>query len=551
MLRRPLLLAALHAAALSPIAGPSAALGAGAVRAALPGAVRALLPGASLALVPGAVQALPTDGLRLDRHLGEHMVLQRDRPIEVRGFAAPRVAVEVRLAGHEGRTVSDAEGRFIATLPALPAGGPHELEVLAGDERLLLRDVLVGEVWVCAGQSNMRWMLGQCATAGEALAQADCEELRLMDLTGVGVPNSRPWTDEVLAACTPDAFYRTEGWQRSTADSARTFSAVSWFFGRELQARLGVPVGLIHNAIGGTCTEAYLDPASLEGEPRLGAAEGWLEDARVPEWPRQRGRQNLARWVAEPEGPMPGHPFQPGFLFEAGIRPLSWLQVAGAVWYQGESNATLADMDRAADPALGRLALDTLIDDWRRAFGRPDLPFLMVQLPSMGRAWMEYREVQRQVARREGVELAVTLDLGHPTDVHPRRKREVGTRLAHLALLRVHDTRDELRLSPRVARAERDGEACVLTFDRAPEGLTAPDPAAVHGFELLDQEGSWRPASARLEGSHVLVSSPNAPRPRAVRYAWAPVPAVELMGIGGAPVGPLLEPLEALGRDHR
>ena len=142
MLRRPLLLAALHAAALSLLAGPSAALSAGAVRAALPGAVRAalpgavraLLPGASLALVPEAVQALPTDGLRLDRHLGEHMVLQRDRPIEVRGFAAPRVAVEVRLAGHEGRTVSDAEGRFIATLPALPAGGPHELEVLAEEE---------------------------------------------------------------------------------------------------------------------------------------------------------------------------------------------------------------------------------------------------------------------------------------------------------------------------------------------------------------------------------------------------------------------------------
>ena len=493
---------------------------------------------------PEAQQTAPA-ALHLDRAFGDHMVLQRERPIRITGGGAPGEVVTVRLAHRSGRTTCDDQGRFEVTLDPLRAGGPHTLSVRSGRERLELEDILLGEVWLCAGQSNMRWMLSQSATAAEALAEADLPELRLLDLVGVGVPNSRPWTDEVLAACAPETYYRTDGWTPSSAESARSFSAVAWFFGRSLQERLGVPVGLIHNAIGGTCTEAYISPEALAAEPRLAPPEGWLDDARVPEWPRQRGKQNLARWLAAPREPMPGHPFQPGFLFEAGIRPFTGLQLAGVLWYQGESNATRADMQVAADPELARLSLETLVRDWRLAFDQADLPFLMVQLPAMQRSWMEYREVQRQVARDPLVELAVTLDLGDPRDVHPRRKREVGERLADLALLLHREPDAAPRLSPRVRSAWRSGSEGLVAFDERGGGLATADGGPVQGLELQAEDGSWHAATGVQEGTRLRVQAAGVTHPQAVRYAWAPVPTANLVGASGTPVGPFVEVLAA------
>ncbi len=499
--------------------------------------------------VLGALGALGLAGLAAgqgalsaDRAFGSHMVLQRRQPIQVWGLASPGAEVEVVLSEERAVTIAGADGRWRAQLGPMEAGGPHSLTLRSEAHEVTLEDVLVGEVWVCAGQSNMRWTLGQSAAAEAALAASSIPELRLLDFVGEAYPSSRAWTEEELAKCSPERYYRTSGWAVSSPASARPFSAVAWTFGRDLQARLGVPVGLIHNAIGGTCTEAYISPERLRAEPELADGEGWLKDPRAPEWPRQRGRENLARWFAAPQGPMPGHPFQPGFLHEAAIAPLAGLGLAGAIWYQGESNATLADMQVAADPARCRTSLTALIDDWRDTFARPGLPFLMVQLPGMGRAWMEYREVQRQVAKLPGVGLAVTLDLGHPTDVHPRRKREVGARLAGLALHGVYD--QYLPRSPAARSAALEGSDCILRISRAEGGLRTRDGEEVRGVEVQGEDGEWSPTSAVVRGSDLVVSSPEKVTPRAVRYAWAPVPDGNLVGSTGLPLGPFVEPVQ-------
>ena len=487
--------------------------------------------------------------LSVDRAFGDHMVLQRRQPIQVWGLAAPGTTVQVRLAEERAEAIAGADGRWRAELGAMEAGGPHSITLRSEGEVVTLEDILVGEVWLCAGQSNMRWTLGQSAAAEELLAASSIPHLRLLDFVGEAYPSSRAWTDQELAKCSPERYYRTSGWAVSSPASARPFSAVAWAFGRDLQARLGVPVGLIHNAIGGTCTEAYISPERLRAEPELADGEGWLKDPRAPEWPRQRGRENLARWFAAPEGPMPGHPFQPGFLHDAAIAPLAGLGLAGAIWYQGESNATLADMQVAADPAWCRTSLTALIDDWRDTLARPELPFLMVQLPGMGRAWMAYREVQRQVAKLPGVGLAVTLDLGHPTDVHPRRKREVGARLAGLALHGVYG--QDLPRSPAAQGATVGELSCIVRISSADGELRTRGGAPVRGVEVLGDDGIWRAAGAVIQGSNLVVTSPGTPKPMSVRYAWAPIPDGNLVGKTGLPLGPFMEPLRGRSTEGR
>jgi len=487
--------------------------------------------------------------LSVDRAFGDHMVLQRRQPIQVWGLAAPGTTVQVRLAEERAEAIAGADGRWRAQLGAMEAGGPHSITLRSEGEVVTLEDILIGEVWLCSGQSNMRWTLGQSAAAEEMLAASSIPHLRLLDFVGEAYPSSRAWTDEELAKCSPERYYRTSGWAVSSPASARPFSAVAWAFGRDLQARLGVPVGLIHNAIGGTCTEAYISPERLRAEPELADGEGWLKDPRAPEWPRQRGRENLARWFAAPEGPMPGHPFQPGFLHDAAIAPLAGLGLAGAIWYQGESNATLADMQVAADPAWCRTSLTALIDDWRDTLARPELPFLMVQLPGMGRAWMAYREVQRQVAKLPGVGLAVTLDLGHPTDVHPRRKREVGARLAGLALHGVYG--QDLPRSPAAQGATVGELSCIVRISSADGELRTRGGAPVRGVEVLGDDGIWRAAGAVIQGSNLVVTSPGTPKPMSVRYAWAPIPDGNLVGKTGLPLGPFMEPLRGRSTEGR
>jgi sialate O-acetylesterase len=377
--------------------------------------------------------------------------------------------------------------------------------------RRAFTNVVVGEVWLCTGQSNMRWMLKQ--TTDAAGAGDPDPELRLLNF----VPDYK-------ASTTASNYFRCAGWQSARPATAADFSAVGMHFGRMLRRELGVPVGLVLNAVGGAPIEAFL--------PDLRRGAAWLGDTNYPGWCRERARQEMTS--AKNNG---FHIFGPAALHDAGFASLQPYALRGVLWYQGESNASDTPEQKARDPAPYARMFTGLVRDWRAAWKDPQLAVLTVQLPGLNREWAAFREMQAQVARSiPAVGMAVTIDLGHPTDVHPRNKRTVGERLARIALAGPYG-RNIPASGPTYVRHEiRRGEVFV-TFANA-EGLCTRDGGAPMGFELADADGVFHAATARIETSMVRAASPEVPAPTALRYAWGNDPANNLRNAAGLPAEP-------------
>jgi sialate O-acetylesterase len=379
-----------------------------------------LLANASLLADPALAPARP---------FAHHMVLPMERPTPVWGMARPGATVEIRFADDSVTGKADALGQWRITLPAQDASAEsRELLMISGDERVVLRDVLVGEVWLCSGQSNMDFPLAK-AVGGkqEAATAGDFPTIRLMNLTGIHTYPQK-YNESELGRLTPDAFFQGT-WQIPSEKSALEFSAVAWWAGKFIQQAKQVPVGLIDNSVGGSGAEAWLprEVLSARGHDEL-LGESWLESERVSAWARGRARLNLGSGQGN-------HPFRPGFLFDSGVRWWRNFPLNGVLWYQGETNAEMDD-----DVWNERLISDLLIG-WRRILGQAQLPFFMVQLPRIGgndplrRHWPQFRAVQaRAAARLPHVSLIKTIDLGWDSpDVHPPDKRPIGERLGKAA----------------------------------------------------------------------------------------------------------------------
>ncbi|MCK5941810.1 MAG: exo-alpha-sialidase [Planctomycetes bacterium] len=493
------------------------------------------LPAVLLTICSGALAAAAgAQGeplVRLAAPFSHHMVLPRDRPIPIWGTAAPRAEVQVDFGAVRGDTRASTDGTWSLELDALPASlEPRQLDVRAtlGErrERVLVRDVLVGDVWLCTGQSNMRWRVRESAEAADVLEQADVRGLRLLDLEGSLYPSDQRYELAFLTSIDARSYYTTNGWQRASADTAAPFSAVAFAFGRRLVRELGVPIGLVHNAIGGAPMEAFVpDPMP-----------GWLTSDAYPAWCRERVGQNLAAWFEQPTGERPHHPFEPGFLFAAGIAPLARMPIKGVIWYQGESNATDTATSPARDPARNEALLRRLIAAFRDNWD-PALPFHFVQLPGIQRDWESFREVQDRVARdTDACEMVVTIDLGHPTDVHPRRKVPVGDRLAASVLRAVYERTDH-PAAPRYRGHEADGATVRVDVTTAAP-LRTRDHEPARGFEVAGEDRVFHPAQATLDGTSAFVSARAVRAPVAVRYAYEDDPDANVIGIGDLPLAP-------------
>lgn len=487
---------------------------------------------AATLLLGSTAHAQDASPLQLDGPFGDHMVLQRDEPLVIRGEAPPDATVRARFGEDEASGRADAAGRWELRLPPRPASSaPGELvvEAVEGAERhaVRLEDVLVGDVWICTGQSNMRWRVSQSAEAEDVLEQADLPGLRLMDLEGTLHPDATRYERGFLEALTPGNFYRPSGWQRASAESAASFSAVAFAFGRRLGEELDVPIGLVHGAIGGAPMEAFI--------PR--PMPDWMTSDAYPAWCRQRVRQNLAAWYEDPRGGQPHHPFEPGFLFAAGIEPWSRFPVRGVLWYQGESNATDTATSGARDAERNEALLREVVASFREAWDEPLLPFVFAQLPGIQRDWELFREVQERVARTTPrCEMAVTIDLGHPTDVHPRRKIPVGERLAHRALEAAHGRTDRPR-APRVAGHSFEGDEAVLRVEGARE-LRTIDHQLARGFEVAGEDRVFHPAVATLHGDRIRLAARAVAAPVAARYAFEDDPDTNVVNRAGLPLAP-------------
>ena len=467
--------------------------------------------------------------------LAEHMVLQRGLPVHIWGTADPGESVAVEFRGQTRGTVADELGGWSVYLAPVEAGGPFELTV-KGRNTIALSDVLVGDVWVASGQSNMEMRVQSTANAQAEIAAANFPRMRLFQAL-----------DKVSDYPLEDIAART--WAPASPETAAKFSAVAFYFGRAIQQRIDVPMGLIETDWGGTPAEAWTSLHSLSADAALMPV--FSEWSRMND-PRatvllERRKQDLewerAAAQAKSEGRTPsGRPWQPNEgnswmpagLFNAMIAPLTRFPIRGAIWYQGESNA---GAERA--PLYARL-FQTMIRDWRRAWGQGDFPFLFVQLAnyetSPQNMWPEVREAQLEALSLANTGMAVTIDIGMPKNIHPVNKQDVGLRLALAARAIAYGEKIEYS-GPLYRQTTPEGDRLRVWFDHAAGGLKSKG-KEVTGFEIAGLDRKFSPAQARIDGSTVVVWSAPVPAPAYVRYGWANNPECDLYNSDDLPASP-------------
>jgi sialate O-acetylesterase len=468
---------------------------------------------------------------------GDNMVLQQGIRVPVWGTADCGEKVTVRFQGQEVSAQAE-DGKWTLYLEKLQAGGTFQLTV-HGKNKLEFTNVLVGEVWVCSGQSNMAWRVQQSANSDEEIASSQNPLIRLFTV-------AQAHADNPLATLKGN-------WQECGPKTVGSFSAVGYFFGRDLQKAIGVPVGLISSSVGGTPAEAWTSRKALEANPALkGIADQY--SALLKDYPQAREKYLAAlekhkQAVAEakkegkmppraPQAPMgPESPRRPAALYNGMIAPLIPFGIRGAIWYQGESNAGQAYLYRSLFPAM----IQNWRDDWRLG----DFPFLFVQLAPYMKidsepkesAWAELREAQLLTTKKlPNTAMAVITDVGEENDIHPKKKGPVGGRLALAARSLAYG--EKIAFSGPVYRDMKvKGDRVFLTFDHVGGGLVVKGDR-LEGFTIAGADRKFVAAEAQLQDGGVIVSSPKVPNPVAIRFGWANYPVVNLWNKDGLPATP-------------
>lgn len=470
---------------------------------------------------------------------GDNMVLQRGMEAPVWGTAETNEIVTVTIDSLQYQTTAGIDGHWMVRLAAMEAGGPYEMTV-SGNNTITFTNVLVGEVWVCSGQSNMAWPIDRVQNIEDDVASADYPDIRMITIDRVSKE-------------TPQTEFsgRKPVWIPCSPDTVGKFSAVAFFFGRELHRELKVPVGLIHSSWGGAVAEAWTGIETLRSHPELRPIVDNL-DSLIITYPQAKAlfeekaeAWQKAREDSLPLPPMPLPPRAPGErdypsgLFNAMIAPMIPYGIAGVIWYQGESNSVRARQYRTLFPAM--------ISDWRRAWKQGDFPFLFVQLanwendtiPVEGTwgSWPELREAQLMTLSLPNTGMAVTIDIGDSTNIHPNNKWDVGHRLALNALQTAYG-RHIVKSGPIFTAMFRDGGSIKLRFRHIASGLVAGNMEPLKGFTTAGVDRVFHKADARIEGNEVIVSSEEAIQPVAVRYAWDDNPECNLYNSAGLPASP-------------
>lgn len=535
-------------------------------------------------LVALALASLAHAAPRLPSIFADNMVLQRDMPVPVWGWADAAEKISVKVAGQSKTTTTDAQGNWSLKLDALQPGAPLEMTI-AGKSRLALKNILVGEVWICSGQSNMAFTLQGAHNAQREIARANHPRIRLF------------WVPP-KPALQPQADCQGR-WVECTPETAKNFTAVGYFFGRDLHQALDLPVGLVNTSYGGTPAQSWTSLEGLESKPSLAVfvkgyrdTVGHLDQlearyrnevlprwaAAQKKWDAQYGkayRETILKWRKEVEAaaaagkvasppPQPAvrpprkprspqeDPNVPSTLYNAMIHPIVPLAIRGAIWYQGESNA--------GDPVQYRALFPAMIEDWRRVWREGDFPFLFVQLANYMKredqptqsalGWPGLREAQTMTLKLSKTGMALSIDIGQGDDIHPRDKADVGRRLM-LAALKIAYGRDLVYSGPGYESMSVEGEKIRIKFEHVGGGLVigaapptqldqSPQTPSDHlvGFSIAGADKKFVWASAKIDGPSVLVWNDEVKRPAAVRYAWANNPECNLYNKEGLPAGP-------------
>jgi sialate O-acetylesterase len=468
--------------------------------------------------------------VKLPARISDHMVLQAGMPVRIWGTADAGEPVQVAIQGQTVATKARENGKWEAWLRPLAAAGPLEMTV----NGVTIHDVLVGEVWVGSGQSNMEFVLNNAVNHEQEIAAASYPMIHIFHVKRVVAEQPAEDVEAKWEVCAPGSIPR--------------FSAVEYFFGRHLYDTLHAPMGLIESDWGGTPAQSWTSKEALAAEPALKfIGDDWERTLTNYPAAKQRYDQQLEAWnqaVAKakadgtkppnrPGAPAgPGHPNTPAGLYTGMIAPLTPYAIRGVIWYQGESNASENHAYKY------RRLFATMIEDWRNRWGEGDFPFLFVQLANFksNQWWPVLRESQTETLRLRNTGMAVTIDVGESTDIHPKNKQAVGNRLA-LAALHVAYGKAVEYAGPVFGQAAPEGGAMRVYFTHA-DGMQARGGGAITGFTIAGADGGFVPAEAKVEGNTILVSSPQVASPSAVRYAWADDPVANLVNQAGLPAGP-------------
>jgi sialate O-acetylesterase len=453
--------------------------------------------------------------ITLPKIFSDHMVLQRNSAVKIWGMAEPEQKLVVTFNDHQTPVQANANGEWSTLIQTPGAGGPFPLQIadVEGEPKVIFTDVMVGEVWVCSGQSNMEWPMTRVLNPETEIDHAK------------NFPNLRLFTvDRKASPQEMEDFANVVPWSVCGPETVKNFSAVAFFFGRELSKKLnGIPIGLIHSSWGGSRCEAWVSSPSLEEVPELAP---------------------LLRSWKEKEGPV--NKDRPANLFNGMIGPMTQFKIRGAIWYQGESNNGRGHQYATLFP--------TLIRDWRNAFGNPDFPFLFVQLapfryknnPAGPTGLAEVWDAQLKTLKAvPNTGMVVTTDIGNVDDIHPKNKQEVGRRLALLALKRVYsdmlpkEESEKLVDSGPIYQSMSVVDNRIRITFRHAEGLRKRFEDRELGYFLIaGEDKEFKPANATINGDTVEVFSPDVSSPIAVRFAWTDTAEPNLVNGAGLPASP-------------
>ena len=454
----------------------------------------------------------------------DHMVLQQKAPIRVWGTADPGEMVTVSVAGRSGTAEAGKDGRWRVDLPALSADGKAHTMTVKGTNTIQIKDVVFGEVWLCSGQSNMTWSLSQSADGPKEVAAADHPQIRLFTFSG-SFARGEP-TDEAPGM-----------WRVCTPKSASDFSAVGYYFGRELHKELKVPIGLIGVGAGGSKIEPWIPPVGYE--------DVFREKGKVF---RQEG-ENETPEELEKDGKPRRQPGPPPWRYDRLVHLLTPFSVRGAIWYQGESNTSQG--------LYYQYLQEALVDGWRKVFENDDLSFYWVQLANFrwpedkpeGGGWGPVREAQRRALRVPNTGMAVAIDIGDAHNIHPSNKQDVGKRLSLWALAKNYG-RDIAYSGPLYKGMKKEGSTIRISFDHVGDGLMAGKKegmtptkevagAELQRFSIQDKDGEWHWAKAKIDGDTVVVWNDAVKNPQHVRLGYESNPVgFNLYNKDGLPASP-------------
>lgn len=460
-------------------------------------ALAALLAQAALAGRPALAE------VKLPAVLGDNMVLQREQPLPIWGWDTPGTEVTVRLGEASAKAKAGEDGKWSVTLPAMKAGGPHVLTV-EGSSTVTAKNILVGEVWLCSGQSNMEWNVAQSNNPQEEIAAANHPQIR-----HIKIPH-RP-------ADKPEADVPSDGWKVCSPETVPGFTAVGYYFARHLQKELGVPIGLIGSNWGGTRIEPWTPPVGFQQVPALEEIAKNLENFPTK---NQDGKINHQTPLA---------------LYNGMIHPLLPYAIRGAIWYQGESNN--------GEGMLYYEKMKALVGGWRTLWGRDDMPFYFVQLAPYTYGGDPTRlagiwEAQAAALSIPHTGMAATVDIGNVKDIHPRNKQDVGRRLALWALAKDYGQDDLVYSGPMYKSMKVEGGKIRVEFDHVGGGLVSRDGQPLTWFTIAGKDQEFVEAKAEIDGSSVVVWSESVPAPVAVRFAWNQTAEPNLSNKEGLPASP-------------